>query len=206
MTSDQEPINPFVSPQLDATFADADPLAVNINDLPSRTRRLLAALVDLQIVQIAAVFSTKKVLETLDYLSVRPAKASFSALNNTTELWIDRTITMAIFVSCSLFFYILFQGYTLTKSGETFGKSFFGLKIVRRDGKPASLARLVFVRYFPLLVYCSVFVYIELLVRHGFAIIALAFLFSCLLDPLFIFTKEKRCLHDYLADTIVVKA
>jgi uncharacterized RDD family membrane protein YckC len=66
-----------------------------------------------------------------------------------------------------------------------------GIKIVRNDGSRAGLGRIFWLRMFvPGLV--------------G-AIPLVGGLFG-LIDPLFIFGEEKRCLHDLIADTIVVTA
>ncbi len=73
--------------------------------------------------------------------------------------------------------------------GATLGKRAVKIRIVRADGTRASLARLVFLRGLPQWI-VSVIPYVNLL---GFV------------DILFIFGNERRCLHDYVADTIVIK-
>lgn len=87
--------------------------------------------------------------------------------------------------------YGIYQLVQLHRTGQTFGKKLLGIRIVRNDGSRAGLGRIFWLRYFvpglcgnvPIL---------------G-AIFAIA-------DPLFIFGEEKRCLHDLMADTIVVVA
>lgn len=97
-------------------------------------------------------------------------------------------IAMAVFG----LFIICFAIYQLTmlyRHGQTLGKKILGIKIVRSDGSRAGLGRMLLLRYFvPGLI--------------G-AIPYIGILFS-LVDPLFIFGDEKRCVHDLLADTIVV--
>lgn len=84
-----------------------------------------------------------------------------------------------------------YQIYLLYKNGQTLGKKLLGIKIVRSDGSRAGLGRIIGLRYFlPGLIGAIPFV---------------GFIFS-LADPLFIFGGEKRCLHDMMADTIVVDA
>ncbi len=71
-------------------------------------------------------------------------------------------------------------------SGQSIGKRILSLRVVRTDGSPASLARIVFL-------------------RNG-VIVLLGSLCGVvsLIDALMIFGEERRCLHDQLADTIVV--
>lgn len=84
-----------------------------------------------------------------------------------------------------------YQIYWLWKNGQTLGKKLMKIRIVRSDGVPAELWRLLVLRY--------------LVPTLAGAVPFVGGLFS-LADPLFIFGDEKRCLHDLLADTIVVDA
>ena len=87
--------------------------------------------------------------------------------------------------------YGIYQLVQLHRTGQTFGKKMLGIKIVRNDGSRAGLGRIFWLRMFV----------------PGFvgAIPLVGGLFG-LIDPLFIFGEEKRCLHDLIADTIVVTA
>lgn len=88
----------------------------------------------------------------------------------------------------ALFVYNL---WLLHERGQTVAKLWFGIRIVRCDGSRAGLARLFWLRSFlPTLL--------------G-AIPCLGTLFQ-LADAVAIFSEEKRCVHDYFADTIVVVA
>lgn len=81
--------------------------------------------------------------------------------------------------------------YLLARQGQTLGKSIVGIRIVRSDGSRASLGRLVGLRYAP---------------GSLLAVVpALSQVFG-IVDALFIFRESRRCLHDLIADTIVVKA
>lgn len=87
--------------------------------------------------------------------------------------------------------YAVYQLVLLHRNGQTFGKKMLGIKIVRNDGSRAGLGRIFWMRMFlPGLIGAIPFV---------------GSLFS-LIDPLFIFGEEKRCLHDLIADTIVITA
>jgi uncharacterized RDD family membrane protein YckC len=72
-------------------------------------------------------------------------------------------------------------------NGQSIAKKACGIKVVRVDGSAASLSRLIWLRN----------------VLNG--VLGLIPLYG-LLDSLFIFGASQRCLHDYLADTIVIKA
>ncbi len=79
--------------------------------------------------------------------------------------------------------------YFLAQFGQTLGKKALGIKIVRNNGDRANLGRLVFLRYAaPGLIGQIPF---------------LGLIFN-LLDVLFIFSDERRCIHDHFADTKVV--
>lgn len=84
-----------------------------------------------------------------------------------------------------------YQLVMLHRHGQTFGKKLLGIKIVRNDGSRAGLGRIFWLRYF---------------VPGMIGAIPLAGPIFGLVDPLFIFGEEKRCLHDLIADTIVVDA
>ncbi len=81
-----------------------------------------------------------------------------------------------------------YQLYLLVTTGQSLGKRTMGIKVVRTDGSPVDLGRLIFLRN----------------VVPWFAGVVSCNLFS-LADPLFIFTADRRCLHDHIADTQVVK-
>ena len=88
----------------------------------------------------------------------------------------------------ALLVYTLLQ---LHRTGQTIAKKLIGIKIVRTDGSRAGLGRIFALRYMvPGLI--------------G-AIPVLGPIFS-LVDPIFIFNDEKRCIHDMIADTIVIDA
>lgn len=88
----------------------------------------------------------------------------------------------------ALFIYTLML---LSREGQTIGKRTIGIRIVRTDGERASLGRLFWLRYFvPGLI--------------G-AVPYLGWIFS-LANILWIFGEQRRCLHDHIADTMVVNA
>src|SRR5262245_16726285 len=76
-------------------------------------------------------------------------------------------------------------------NGQSIGKKLLGIKVVRVDGSRASAARIIFLR--------------NGVVGLIGAIPYIGMIFS-FVDALFIFSDDRRCLHDRIADTIVVQA
>jgi uncharacterized RDD family membrane protein YckC len=73
------------------------------------------------------------------------------------------------------------------RNGQTIAKKFLGIKVVRSDGSPASLGRIFWLR------------------NVVNALIGIVPLYG-LIDHLFIFGETRQCLHDKIADTMVIKA
>lgn len=94
--------------------------------------------------------------------------------------------------TCILAFFAVFiyNLVLLYKSSQTIGKALMNIRIVRTDGSNASLGRIFGLR----------------MLMPGL-ISAIPFLGSVfsIVDVLWIFGAERRCLHDLIADTIVVQ-
>ena len=78
----------------------------------------------------------------------------------------------------------------LSRFGQTLGKRAMGIAIVRTDGSKCELWRILVLRI--------------LAVRAISFVPMVGALFS-IVDMVMIFGEEKRCVHDYMADTIVVR-
>lgn len=87
--------------------------------------------------------------------------------------------------------FVLVQGYLLHTQGQTVGKKLLGMRIVRTNGERATLGRLLGLRYLV-----------------GWVLVMIPFVGAiyALVDCLMIFRDSRKCLHDNIADTIVVKA
>ena len=144
----------------------------------SRRRRLFATLIDMALVPtltIVLVMVTGIVEDASDYQ------------NNWWMLW---TLLLAIAS------YLILNGYGLWTRGQTLGKRALGIAIVDHqtppsDPRPAPLWKLIFLRawFFPML-------------------FLLPLPWLCLLpiiDQAAIFTADKRCVHDRLCATQVVR-
>ena len=90
----------------------------------------------------------------------------------------------------ALLAWCVITAWFVATNGQSVGKRIVGIKVVRTDGSRASFARIVLLRNvvsgLP-----TLFPYVGLLYQ--------------LIDPLFIYQESRRCLHDMLADTIVVR-
>jgi uncharacterized RDD family membrane protein YckC len=77
------------------------------------------------------------------------------------------------------------------RNGQTIGKKLVGIKVARTDGSRATLGRIFWLRY--------------LLNTVITLVPGLGGLYA-LVDILMIFGEARRCCHDYIADTIVIRA
>ena len=146
--------------------------------LAGRWRRLAATLIDMILVP------------TLTIILIMMADVLEDAEDYQTNAWMLWVLLLAIAS------YLILNGYTLLRRGQTLGKRLLGIAIVDAAGQtPAPVWKLICIRalFFPLL----------FLVLVGVAIPPLALL--PLVDQLFIFGKNRRCLHDYASGTVVVR-
>jgi uncharacterized RDD family membrane protein YckC len=89
-----------------------------------------------------------------------------------------------------LLLFALVNGYLLMTRGQTVGKMLLGMRIVRPDGSAATPARVIGLRY---------------AVGWLLSAVPVVGMVYALIDCLMIFRADRRCLHDLIADTIVVK-
>jgi len=101
---------------------------------------------------------------------------------------VSQMVTGAV-LGVGLFFVL--QGFLLVTRGQTIAKMLLGLRIVRRDGSKVGAARMLGLRY-------AIGIVISVLPFIGFIYV--------LIDSLLIFRDSRQCLHDQIADTIVIKA
>lgn len=92
----------------------------------------------------------------------------------------------------ALAMYFVIHGYFLARDGQTVGKKMVGTRIVSVEtDKILPLSKIFWLRVLPLNVVASIPVVGTLL---------------AIIDVLFIFRKDQRCVHDLIAGTKVVKA
>lgn len=146
--------------------------------LANRGTRFVAALVDGIIV--ACVIWAVLMIPALRPLVEAQQKASVAGFSNVN-----------IFsVVVGLAGFLLVQGWPLLTRGQTVGKMLFKLRIVRTDGSSVDPVRLLGLRYG---------IGILMNINVGISMI------WGLVDSLLIFRESRRCLHDSIADTQVIK-
>lgn len=101
-------------------------------------------------------------------------------------------IVVAVLVGLSGFTVWSYLTYiNVKRTGQSLGKKMLGIRVVRVDGSPATVGRIFWLRN----------------VLNGlFSAVPILGTLYGLIDALFIFSESRQCLHDRLADTIVVKA
>ena len=87
--------------------------------------------------------------------------------------------------------WVYLTAVNVKRSGQSLAKKMFNIRVVRANGEPVSLSRVFWLRNV-----------VNTLLS---AIPLIGFIYG-LADILFIFTDTRQCLHDKLADTIVVRA
>jgi uncharacterized RDD family membrane protein YckC len=87
--------------------------------------------------------------------------------------------------------FALIHGYLLAKNGQTVGKRLLRIRIVGLDNELLPLQRLLGLRYLPVM---------------ASSVIPGIGPFLSLADVLFIFRSDRRCVHDLIAGTKVVRA
>jgi uncharacterized RDD family membrane protein YckC len=87
--------------------------------------------------------------------------------------------------------FLVVHGYLLKAKGQTVGKMLTGIRIADLDGNLPDFAKVILLRYLPLSLA---------------ALIPVVGPYLSLVDVIFIFGSERRCIHDRLAGTKVVMA
>lgn len=101
------------------------------------------------------------------------------------ELWME---VFEITIGWVLFFAL--NTYLLVKRGQTIGKTIVKTKIINKEEDIPGATSLIGKRY---------------LIPGIISYIPVVGQIFALIDALFIFRKDKRCLHDLIADTYVIK-
>jgi len=92
----------------------------------------------------------------------------------------------------SIVAFLLVHGYPLATRGQSVGKILVQTRIVSvEDGKILPFSKLIALRYLPLWVAAQIPVVAQI---FGLA------------DALFVFRDDRRCIHDLIAGTRVIKA
>ena len=128
------------------------------------------------------------VISLVIIVPVMLATGSFQRLFRGEEMTIGQR---AAFFVAGWAVFLALNGYLLLKRGQTIGKVAVKTRIVDLNGNIPHFGKLLVLRY---------------LIIGLLAEIPIIGSLACLVDALFIFGKESRCLHDYIAGTRVVDA
>jgi uncharacterized RDD family membrane protein YckC len=146
------------------------------NELASRWKRLGGALLDSLIAMAISV-------------PVMMVAGVFKQITQGQQMTIGQRV---FFFAFGLVVFFIVNGYLLAKHGQTVGKKLVGTRIVRvADESLLPLGHVFGLRYLPLSVITQV---------------PIAGNIFALVDCLFIFRKDKRCIHDLIAGTKVINA
>lgn len=146
------------------------------NQLASRGKRLAAAVVDVFIFFPLVLL----IAQPLGLINISdPAKMQGFNLDQTMQLFIIGQVL-----------FLLVQGYLLHTQGQTIGKKLLKIRIVSLDDELLGIGQLYFVRY---------------LTFSLIAQIPIIRAFISMVNVLFIFGQDRRCLHDRLAGTKVIE-
>jgi uncharacterized RDD family membrane protein YckC len=159
--------------------------------LAERGARLLAATVDeliLLAISLPMVFGAIAPLVT----RVQSGAVELESLDTMTVLRSmvggpGTTITVLALIA-----WCIITAWLVAANGQSIGKRLVGIKVVRTDGSRASFARIFLLRN----------------VVNGLPTLLpyVGWLYQLIIDPLMIYQDSRQCLHDKIADTIVVRA
>lgn len=151
--------------------------AVTSGRLSSPVKRLFASLIDsfLSVAIVTAIYYCY----AGSFTAMLALQKPFSPLQNLA----DTLIGLALF--------LILHGYLLATQGQTIGKWVYGIRVVRTDRSKVGLRRILMLREMPLFVITAI----------PLPYVSAALM---LLDAIFIFRSSRQCLHDQLADTVVI--
>ncbi|WP_213601659.1 RDD family protein [Pseudoxanthomonas japonensis] len=153
----------------------------------TRGRRLVAFLLDTLVVTLVWMLASELVALATGYRTPEPASSGDLARDLLGAL---ATPVSAVDYMVGFVVWLLLQGALLHRRQQTLGKLVMGIRIVHAHGGRAGFLRIVLLRELPL--------WLVMLLPYGVLL--------AMLDPLAIFGRERRCLHDRVAGTRVAMA
>lgn len=178
--SDEAAVNPYAAPP--ASSASGDLLASHHAEpdqylLAPRGKRLLASSLDGMLLLPLTIPGLLIVLRSLE--SENEATRTYGVIAG---------VVVAALAALALLSY---QWYLVATRGQSLAKRWLGIRIVRLDGSAPGFVHGVVLRVWVLSA--------AGLVPFAGSLVGLA-------DALAIFGRDSRCLHDYLAGTVVIQA
>jgi uncharacterized RDD family membrane protein YckC len=159
--------------------------------LAERGARLLAATIDELILLAISLPIVIGAIPAMVALVSGTGTADLESLDTMSVLRLmvggpGTTITILALIA-----WCIITAWLVATNGQSIGKRLVGIKVVRTDGSRASFARIFLLRN----------------VINGLPnLLPYVGLLYQLVDPLLIYQESRQCLHDKIADTIVVRA
>ena len=185
---DSSDINPFQAPlstEAPVSFREV----VRNRKLADRSARLVAWVAD-------GLLGFTILLPAFYFLG------SIGTFYSTQQSWFGELVAASIWISA----YYFIHGYWLATRGQTVGKILMGIRIEdRKTSELIPMWRMVLLRDLPIMLPAYL---LSFLIRNRNLVGLLGedlSLFVYLIDFIFIFTASKRCLHDRIANTKVVR-
>ena len=178
------PYNPYSPPAAGAAYNAPESNYASEQVLADRSTRLGAALLDALLAMACAIPGGALLFfQAFNNASSRHGRANAF---DPTDLIGGIVLMMALTLPLAIY-----QWYLISKSGQTLGKRWTGIKVVKLDGSPVDFVSGVVMRNW-------------IVAAMGM----IPYVGSCvsLVDPLMIFGDERRCLHDLIAGTKVIVA
>lgn len=151
-------------------------------ELAPRSKRFLSVVIDSILGLVALAFFTIIIISS-------DLASKLSSIDDASPAQ-QAGFLVGMFIFTWLIF-LLMHGYLLATRGQTIGKYFTKIRIVNLVGSTPSLLRTYLLRY---------------ILPNAIYQIPILGAFVGILNPLFIFKKNRRCLHDYIAGTQVIEA
>lgn len=163
------------------------PFSRDSTALASRWARLGAAFID-GLIFLLTIWAVEKFFNFSISTSTTPEPTNVSEILATFDMFSWNGLTQVLY---GFGFYIVLNAYFLKQNGQTIGKKLLSIKIVDMNHHKPSLATLLFLRDLPV---------------QSIVLVPFIGVFLSIIDILFIFGEQKRCLHDLIAKTQVVIA
>jgi uncharacterized RDD family membrane protein YckC len=179
-----DPANPYAPPT--ATVADVSDHAGTEPRLAERGTRLGAYMID------ALVMLLLFAPAILAGIGLGDLGGTADATPPAILVWGEThpVVSQIVWGIAGLLVFFAVNGYWLHTRGQSIGKRLLKIRIVRSNGERATLSRIIFARYLP---------------TEAVGMVPVIGMLYALIDILFIFRDSRQCLHDTIADTIVVK-
>lgn len=133
------------------------------------------------------------IIDTVPFMVIGGVAGFMEAMSSASGTSIFEGSRLLFVLAAALFMLILvaINCMLLHRNGQTIGKKILGIKIVRSNGDRIGLGRIFLLRALPMWL-------LGMLPFIGYLI--------SLVDSLMIFRESRKCLHDDIADTVVILA